>query len=232
MKTILLCGGKGTRYDITKPKSLVMIGNKSIIHHIMEIYSRQGYNDFILTLGWKGNLIKKYFNNISHSYNIEFVDTGEDSDTGERIRQIEPYIDDNEFFCTYSDGLANVNMDNLKNKFLSYQHFNISAMMTIVRPIDQFGVVDIDDEDFVSKFDEKPLSNNWINGGFFIFSKNIFKYIKKNESLENYVLPRLVKHKILATYKHETYWNTLNTPKDEIRLNKHAEYDDVLWYNL
>lgn len=238
MKTVILCGGKGTRYDTLKPKSLAWIGDKSIIHHLMEIYKRQGYNDFILALGWKGKQIKKYFMSIKHDYNIKFVETGDESNTGERIRQIEPYINDDSddrFFCTYADGLANINLDYLN--FINESHnvtHDIISTMTVVNPINQFGTVIFDSDCIVTDFKEKPKMNEYINGGFFIFYKDIFNYINndKNESLEDDVLPRLVKKRLLNVYYHDGYWDTLNTQKDEIKLNKMAVNENMMWYDV
>lgn len=240
MKTVILCGGKGTRYDIERPKSLAIIGDKPIIHHVMDIYSIQGFNDFILAIGWKGDHIENYFKSSEKSekleFDITFVDTGIDSNTGHRIKLIEDYIGkDKDFFCTYSDGLANIDLSRLIEYHKTHKKI---ATITAVRPYHQFGILRFDNDNIIS-FDEKPRMNEYINGGFFIFNRQIFDYIYKdnNDELEKDIFPRLLDIYNLVAYKHEGFWDTLNTPKDEIRLNRlYDEYvktDNILeWHDI
>lgn len=220
MKTVILCGGKGTRYNIDKPKVLVMIGDKPILHHVMEIYSIQGFKDFILATGWKGNCINEYFESIESKldYDITFVDTGEDTNTGKRIKLIQDYIPENNkcFFCTYADGIANIDLYKLN---ISHMTKGNIATITVIRPYNQFGIVKIDDNDQIKSFEEKPRMNEYTNGGFFIFNREIFDYIYDNDELEIQVFDRLVHKNSLGAFRHEGFWDTLNTPKDEIRLN-------------
>jgi len=223
LKVIILAGGKGVRYDIDKPKALAMIGNKPIIYHLMNIYSQQGYNEFIVCLGWHQEYITDYFTRTCHNFKIEFVDTGQDSHTAKRLKLIEkyiPYSNDN-FFCTYCDGLSNVNLMKLQVRHTT--HKNI-ATLTAVRPINQFGVLHFDNNGNIEHFEEKPKMEEFINGGFFIFNKKIFSYIDitKNQELEKDILKKLVEVKQLGCYKHNeesAFWETLNTVKDEINLN-------------
>lgn len=232
MKTIILCGGKGTRYNQNKPKALAQIGDKPIIHYILEIYTRQGFNDFILALGYKKEEIINYFKSINHRYNIEFVNTGLDTNTGGRIKKIEPYIKPSlNFFCTYGDGLANVNFQNLLNYHIKSGNI---ATITTVRPFNQFGILILDNNNQIIDFKEKPKSNDWINGGFFVFSYEIFDYINTNDVLETQVFSRLIQDKKIGAYKHERFWETLNTAKDEERLNElyHNNKKEVEWYNI
>ena len=220
MKVVILAGGKGTRYDVDKPKSLATIGRKPIIHHLMEIYSEQGYNDFILALGWRQEDIINYFLKKEHSFNITFVDTKIESNTGKRLKLVEKYIpdEDENFLCNYSDGLANVDLMKLESRHIV--HRNI-ATLTAIKPRNQFGILIFDKNDNVIKFIEKPKMNQYINGGFFIFNKKIFNYIdnSKNQELEKDILSSLAEENKLGAYKHESFWKTLNTPKDEIELN-------------
>lgn len=220
MKVVILAGGKGTRYDSDKPKSLAMIGNKSIIHHLMDIYAKQGYDDFILCLGWKQEDIINHLIRTTHNYKIEFVDTSQNSHTAKRLKLIQNYIpkEDKEFFCTYTDGLANVDLMKLQAKHLV--HKNI-ATLTAVRPTNNFGTLSFDNNGNVTEFKEKPRMTEYINGGFFIFNKKIFDYIDmtKNQELEKDILTTLAKNGQLGAYKHEYFWETLNTMKDEINLN-------------
>lgn len=227
MKTVILAGGKGLRYSSDIPKSLAPIGDKPIIEHVMDIYANQGYNNFVLCLGYKKEKIIEHFDNdnIKHDYNITFVDTGENANTGRRIRLIEEYIpkDDKNFFCTYADGIANVNL--LRLEAVHCWKKNVGTI-TVVRPYNQFGVVRLDNNDQIKSFEEKPRMSEYTNGGFFIFDKKIFDYIEDNDELEIQVFNRLVDQNKLGAYKHEGFWDTLNTPKDEIRLN--GIYDDFI----
>lgn len=224
MKTIILAGGKGLRYSLDIPKPLARIGDKPIIHHVMNIYHKQGYNDFVMALGYKKDIIINYFNSIKHDFNIEFVDTGEESNTGERIRLIKEYIPskDTDFFCTYSDGLANIDLELL---YKQHKRLNSTATLTAVRPHSPFGVIDIDFYGRVTKFNEKAVITDYINGGFFVFKKNIFDHIiDNNEDLEINILPKLSHEGKLGAYRHSDWFDTLNSPKDEIRLNELYSY--------
>ena len=223
MKTIILCGGKGTRYDADRPKSLAMIGNKPIIHHLMDIYDRQGYSEFILCLGWKQEDIIKYFMTHQHKFIITFVDTGQESHTAKRLKLIENYIpkDNKNFFCNYCDGLANVNLTNLEIIHITNRSV---ATLTAVRPTNQFGTLEFNGNGNVTEFKEKPKLRDYINGGYFTFNRKIFDYIdlNKNQELEKDILTKLAKDNQLGAYKHDnenSFWETLNTTKDEINLN-------------
>lgn len=235
MKTVVLCGGKGTRYDMDKPKVLAPIGNIPIIEHVMEIYSRQGYKDFILATGWKGDYIIDHFkdsNKNNRKYMIEFVDTGELTNTGKRIKLIENFIPkkDKTFLCTYADGIANVNIHNLRVHHLISENI---GTITVVRPYNQFGVVKIDKDGQILSFEEKPRMADYTNGGFFMFDKKIFEYIDNNDELEVQVFNRLVKENKLGAYKHEGFWDTINTPKDEMRLNNiYNTCEDPEWFKI
>jgi glucose-1-phosphate cytidylyltransferase len=221
MKVVILCGGKGVRYNIDKPKSLAMIGDKPIIRHLMDIYSQQGFNEFILCLGWKQEDIIDYFSKAEHKYKITFVDTGQESHTAKRLKLIEQYIpkEDENLFCTYADGLSNIDLTKLQARHLANKNI---ATLTAVRPINQFGVLVFDKSENIVRFEEKPKMIQYINGGFFIFNKKIFDYIdvNKNQELEKDILTELAYNNELGSYKHEGFWETLNTPKDEIMLNE------------
>lgn len=220
MKVVILCGGKGTRYDIDKPKSLAMIGNKAIIHYLMDIYAKQGYNDFILCLGWRQEDIIRYFTTHKHNFKIDFVDTGQESHTAKRLKLVRDYIpkEDTNFFCNYCDGLANVNLMKLQARHITNRNI---VTLTAVRPTNNFGTLLFDNNGSVIEFKEKPKLKDYINGGFFIFDKKIFDYIDmtKNQELEKDILTTLAKDNQLGAYKHEGFWKTLNTMKDEINLN-------------
>lgn len=238
MKVVILCGGKGVRYNVDKHKALAMIGNKPIIHHLIDIYLQQGFNEFILCLGWRQESIIKYFENIKYNFNITFVDTGQDSHTAKRIKLIEKYIpeEDSNFLCNYCDGLSNVNLIKLQARHLTHRKL---ATLTAVRPLNQFGVLIFDENENIIELQEKPKMREYINGGFFIFNKKIFDYIDidKNQELEKDILTKLANDEELGSYKHEDFWITLNTPKDEILLNdlyrKRDTYGDTLdWLKI
>lgn len=228
MKVVILAGGRGLRYSSEKPKALAMVGNKPILHHVLDIYSQQGLNEFILCLGWKQEDVINYFLKENHNYEITFVDTGQDSHTAKRLKLIEKYIpkEDENFFCTYSDGLANVNLDKLLiehvTKNLKPSVNKNVATLTAVQPFSQFGVLVFNNNGNIERFEEKPKMLQWINGGFFIFNKKIFNYIdlEKNQELERDILTELAYRNELGSYKHEGFWVTINNIKDEIRLNE------------
>jgi glucose-1-phosphate cytidylyltransferase len=218
MKVVILAGGKGVRYGTDKPKALALIGNKPVIHHLMDIYTKQGFNNFIICLGWKQEEIIKYFKSINHTFNIEFIDTGQESHTAKRLKLIETYINTENFMCNYCDGLANVDLTKLNIRHMTYKNI---ATLTAVKPINPFGILIFDKNDRIIGLEEKPKMIQYINGGFFIFNKKIFDYIDidKNQELERDVLSKLAYSNKLELYKHELFWETLNTPKDEINLN-------------
>jgi glucose-1-phosphate cytidylyltransferase len=231
MKVAILCGGKGTRlreYTEDIPKPLVEIGGKPILWHVMKIYSHYGYKDFILCLGYKGELIEEYFKKNDYSeWNIEFVDTGENTSKGERIKKIENLIgDDEDFFVAYGDDVSDVNIKELvefhKNKG------NI-VTLTAVNPMSQFGILELNDSDEIEEFKEKPLLDHWINGGFFIFNKKIFDYIKEGYDLEKETFNELVGQKQICAYKHSGFWKCMNTFKDTMELNELWDEGKAPW---
>ena len=182
VKVVILCGGLGSRLsEETKliPKPLVKIGKYPILFHIMKIYSRYGFKDFILALGYRGLQIKKYFkkNKIAEKnrWKINYKFTGKNTLTGARIKKIEKLIKDNEnFMCTYGDGLANIN---IKKLYEFHKKKRKVCTLSAVRPTARFGEIFLKGN-VVNKFVEKPqVHSNWINGGFFVFNKKFFKYI-------------------------------------------------------
>ena len=237
MKVVILAGGQGSRISeesLIKPKPLLEIGSKPIIWHIMKIYSYYGLNEFIICCGYKGYLIKEYFANYSlhttditvdvrnnkitvhkkktEPWKITLVDTGDSSQTGERIKRIKKYVGDT-FCLTYGDGLSSINIKNLikfhnKNKKL--------ATVLAVKPAGRFGSIKIKNN-LVEQFLEKPQGDNsWINGGFFILNKKIFKYIQENNSIwEREPLENLAKNKQLNAFKFEGFWYAMDTLRDK-----------------
>ena len=225
IKTIILCGGFGTRLaEETKliPKPMVKIGKKPILEHIINFYNMYGFNNFILSCGYKAKIIKDYFKIAKNKKNLEIqsINTGLKSMTGGRILKLKKFFKKDEvFMVTYGDGLSNINLDKLLKFHLKHKKI---ATMTIVRPPARFGIVEFDNKKIIKKFEEKPqVSEGWVNGGFFIFDYRIFKYIKKNnQMLEKYTFKKLVELNQLVAYEHTGYWQCMDTLRDKIFLNK------------
>ncbi len=217
MQVVILCGGKGTRMGNDElPKCLFPIGDKPILWHIMHSYAYYGFNEFILCLGYKAAKIKEYFAK-SKEWNITCVDTGVDTNTGGRIKRVKEYVKTDLFHATYGDGLSDINIA----KLLEFHHMHKKmATLTAVKPFSPFGIVGIDPHsNSVTHFEEKPILDHWINGGFFIFHKEIFRYIHDNDILEKESFERVVADKALNAYKHDGFWMCMDTYKDNLRLN-------------
>ena len=222
MKAVILAGGKGSRFgSITKsiPKPMVKIGSKPILWHILNLLSLNGVNDFIICVGYKGNIIKKYTSTIKENWKIECVDTGLNTLTGKRIGLIKNMIKDKYFLMTYGDGLANINLKKLLNIHNKKKKI---ATVTAVSPVPRFGAIKFKNG-LVSNFNEKPSnSNDLINGGFFILDKKIFDFLdlKKNVMWEQDPMIELTKRKQLAAYHHKSFWHPMDTERDQRFLNK------------
>lgn len=230
MKTVILCGGRGLRYGNDKPKGLAHIGDKPILHHVMEIYSRQGYKDFIPILGFGNNVIEKYFSDIDHHYNINFLHINDNMNKGGALYLAKPFIKENNFFCTYCDGIANIKLTDLLGTHIISDNI---ATITTVRPQHEFGIVIFGDNNKIIEFKEKPQMDQWTNGGFFVFTKEIFDHICfPGDNLETDVFQRLVDRYKIGGYKHQGFWNTINTQKDEENLNKLFKENDLKWYDF
>ena len=224
MKAVILAGGYGTRISEEsqlKPKPMIAIGGMPILWHIMKIYSKYKINDFVICCGYKGNIIKEYFNKSDFSsWNIELVDTGLDTMTGGRIKKIQNLIDDT-FCLTYGDGLSNVNINNL----ISFHKKNKSVgTLTAIHPPERFGVLTLS-ENFVTEFNEKHTGeSSWINGGFFVFEPELFDYLHSGDStiLEKTPLETLAKEQRLMAFKHTGFWHPMDTLRDK-------KYLEELW---
>ncbi|MBI4125649.1 MAG: NTP transferase domain-containing protein [Deltaproteobacteria bacterium] len=230
MKTVILCGGEGTRLnELTEsiPKPLVEIGGKPILWHVMKIYARHGFNRFVLCLGYKGNLIEDYFGkNREPGWEIVFADTGLKTNTGGRIKKIEKHIDDDLFFATYGDGLADIDL----KKLLDYhKQKGMTTTVTCVNPVSQFGVIDTDENDLIVRFREKPRVHQWINGGFFVFNKAIFNVLTEEDVLERRPFELLAEKKEIAAYKFKGFWDCMDTFKDMQLLNNLWNENKAPW---
>jgi len=245
MKAVILAGGLGNRLSeetIFKPKPMVEIGGKPILWHIMKIYSAHGVNEFIICCGYKGYIIKEYFSNyFLHQSDVTFhlkdnimkvhqnsaepwivtlVDTGDNTMTGGRLKRVKNFIKDEKAFClTYGDGLANIDI----KKLIKF-HFTHTKQVTITatRPPGRYGALKFFHDDIVRKFEEKPTGDeSWINGGFFVLSPNTLDYIADdNSSWEGEPLTKLAKKGQIIAYKHNGFWQAMDTLREKNLLNK------------
>ena len=252
MKVIILAGGMGTRLgEITEliPKPMVLIGNQPILWHIMNIYSSYGFNEFIIALGYKSEIIKKYFidykannndfnidlnsgkidflNNNSKNWKVSLVYTGNNSNTGGRLKRLKNLIGNNRFMFTYGDGLADIDINQLI-KFHKENHKIVTV--SAVRPNARFGELLIQDN-LVNRFSEKPQNKDrWVNGGFFVCEPEVFNFIKDDESsFERESLEYLWEENELAAFKHKGFWQCMDTKRDRDYLISKWESGEVEW---
>ena len=221
MKVILLAGGFGTRlsgYTKTIPKPMVEVGGQPMLIHIMKQYAKYGFKDFYIALGYRGELIKKFFNKKFFDWNINLVETGENTMTGGRLKRLKKYVGKTTFMMTYGDGISNVNLGKLI-KF--HKKNNKLVTLTAVRPPARFGALKLKGNS-VSYFKEKSkLDEGWINGGFFVMEPEFLKFIKNdNTYLEREPLEAVTQKKQLAAFTHEGFWQCMDTKRDKDNLNK------------
>lgn len=228
MKVIILCGGYGTRLSeetILKPKPMVKIGKKPILDHIMNIYKKYGFNEFILALGYKKEQIEKYCKNRK---NIQLINTGKDTMTGGRLLRLKDYLkNEQSFMLTYGDGVSSVN---IKKLLLFHNKNKKIATLTAVRPPVRFGELGLKNNKVI-RFREKPqVTHGWINGGFFIFNREIFDFIKNDKTmLERQPLEKLSNLNQLMAYKHKGFWQCMDTLRDKLYLNKIYNSGKIPW---
>lgn len=253
MKTVLLCGGLGTRLSEEtqlKPKPMVEIGGRPILWHIMKIYEQHGFNDFICALGYKGEAIKDYFlqyharqSNISvhlksgkvnysdptsEDWNVSLIDTGSLTMTGGRLLRLKTFLKNSgTFMLTYGDGVSDVNIAELVKFHRSHGKL---ATVTAVRPPVRFGELIIDEQRVID-FQEKPQAGEgWINGGFFVFEPGVFDYIKDDKTLlEREPLELLAHNGELMSYKHSGFWQCMDTMRDKDSLQECWQNGKAPW---
>jgi glucose-1-phosphate cytidylyltransferase len=218
---VILCGGRGTRLqEHTKaiPKPLVEIGGRPILWHVMQIYACQGFRRFVLCTGYKAEMIEAFVDAETWPEGVEVIcaQTGLDTPTGGRIKQAGAYLDNETFYATYSDGVADIDLAQLA---AHHRDHGGLATMTVVRPELQFGVTEIEADGRVSGFREKPRSDHWINGGFFCFERGVLDYIEDDSILERQPLERLASAGELRAYRHGGFWECMDTYKDSLLLN-------------
>lgn len=219
MDVIILCGGRGTRaYPFSEffPKPMMPICGTPILVHIMRTYAQQGFTRFVLAAGHRIEVVRDYFEGRFTDWHIDVVDTGPDSETGERVRRCAPYVGEI-FHATYGDGLGDIDLNAL---VAFHQGHGGLATITSVPLRTQYGTLVSDGSGRVSGFHEKPVIPEYrINAGFFVFSKKVFEHWK-GQNLESEVLPNLIPLKVLYAYQHDGFWKSMDTSRDQADLEK------------
>lgn len=228
---VILCGGRGTRLqEHTReiPKALVEIGGQPILWHVIRIYAAQGFGRFLLLTGHKGEMIREWAgsNDLPGKIEIQAVPTGEDTPTGGRIALAGDEIGDRRFCATYADGVADVDLRALLGQ---HERSGALATMTVVQPHSQWGVAHIDDGGRIIGFEEKPKIDRWINGGFFCFEPGFFEYLREDSVLEQAPLSGVAADGRLHAYRHEGFWECMDTYKDATQLNDLWASGDAPW---
>jgi glucose-1-phosphate cytidylyltransferase len=246
MKVVILCGGQGTRLREEteyRPKPLVDIGGRPILWHIMKLYAHHGFHDFVLCLGYRGNMIKDYFlsyeamnndfticlgqkNHIVYhgahheqDYRVTLADTGLETMTGARIKRVERYLDGGTFMVTYGDGVSDLNIQALLAFHRSHGRL---ATVTTVRPISRFGILELDASGEVRHFAEKPQVDGWASAGFFVFERQVLDYLSEDPNcvLEREPLERLAREGQLMAYRHDGFFFAMDTYREYLYLNE------------
>tara|TARA_B100000886_G_scaffold90816_1_gene59917 strand:- start:3124 stop:3828 length:705 start_codon:yes stop_codon:yes gene_type:complete len=231
MKVVILAGGFGTRlseYTDTIPKPMVPIGNLPMVHHIINIYAKYGHKDFYIALGYKGDVIRKYFNKKIEDFNINLIDTGSETLTGGRVKRLEKYLKKEKFLLTYGDGLSNININDLISFHNSHKKI---VTMSAVRPPARFGALVLKDDKII-KFKEKvQLNDNWINGGFFVINPNFFQYLKDDQTiLEKDPIENLVRDDEIRAFRHEGFWQCMDHKVDKDYLDNLVKEKKAPWF--
>jgi len=255
LPVVILCGGESTRMRGSgledRPKPLAVIGDQPVLWHIMKIYAAFGHTDFVLALGYRGDMIRRYFleyepmsrdftielGNTRHvgyhadhaesSWKVTLADTGVNTQKGARIKKVERYITTDRFFATYGDGVGNIDIGNL---LAFHRRHGRLATLTGVRPFSQFGIIETEG-DFVTGFREKPQVEGYVNGGFFVFERGVFDYLVGSDDLdlEKEPLEHLARDGQLCVYRHDGFWRAMDTYKDWQTLTAIWESDEAPW---
>ena len=245
MKTVILCGGQGTRLREEteyRPKPLVDIGGRPILWHIMKLYAHYGLREFVLCLGYRGNMIKEYFLNYEamnndftirlgpgerirchgaheeQDYEVTLADTGLETMTGARVKRVARYLDGETFMVTYGDGLSDIDLQGL----LEFHHSHGRlATLTTVRPVSRYGILDIEDDGLVRRFVEKPKLDGWANIGFLVLNRGALDYLSTDAGcvLEREPIERLARDGQLMAYRHEGFFYAMDTYREYLHLN-------------
>jgi glucose-1-phosphate cytidylyltransferase len=255
MKAVLLAGGLGTRMREEtefRPKPMVEVGGRPVLWHIMKLLSQQGISDFVICTGYKSEQIKDYFLNYNTSnsdftveigkpgsvvfhdlhgeqdWRVTVADTGATTNTGGRLKAVEKHLEGEDFLCTYGDGIANVDLGALRE---FHKNHGRLATVTTARPSSRFGLVETDTQGLVTSFREKPVLDEWVNIGYFIFGQNIFKLLDKNSVLEEEPLNNLALSGELGAFKHDGFWQPMDTFRESKLLNDLWDSGQAPWKN-
>ena len=233
MKTIILAGGLGTRISeetSDKPKPMILLNGKPILWHLMSIFAKQGFNEFVVAAGYKAEIIEEWARSSDLDWGIDVIDTGLDTQTGGRIRRCFERYQDKRFFVTYGDGLANVDLSNLLNFHMSHGR---SATVTSVRPPARFGVIQAENG-LVVHFGEKMQADaGWINGGFFVLEESCRNFVNSDsEAFEGDPITRLVERRELMAYQHYKFWQPMDTLREKHELEKLSLREVPPWLDI
>ena len=254
MKVVILCGGMGTRLREEtefRPKPMVDVGGRPILWHIMKIYAHYGFNEFVLCLGYRGNVIKEYFlnyaamsndftlrlgdrqvlefdgNHAEQDFRVTLAETGLNTMTGGRVARVAKYLDADTFLVTYGDGLADIDLPALVDFHRGHGKL---ATVTTVRPTSRFGVVEMDPQDRVTLFAEKPQSGDWISAGFFVFQRGFLEYLSGDDCImERAPMERLVADGQLMALRHEGFFQAMDTYREYELLNRLWNGGQAAW---
>lgn len=228
MRTVILCGGKGTRaypYTESIPKPLLDVAGQPILRRVMGIYASQGFSDFVLATGYLGDRIAQFADTLPADWKVDLVDTGEETNTGSRLKACRGYVGER-FLATYGDGLGDVDLDRLVS--FHERHGSTATLTTVPLP-SQYGTIEATGDGRVTRFREKPvLDGYWINAGFFVFDQAAFDHWA-GEDLEREVLPALSHAGRLFAYQHTGFWASMDTYKDAVRLSALCEGGTPPW---
>ena len=230
MKVIILAGGLGTRISEEtgdKPKPMVLLDDKPIIWHVMNIYARQGFSDFVIATGYMGGIIHDWVKDLKTPWKITALDTGEKTLTGGRIRQCLELIGSERSFATYGDGLGNINLKQLLDFHVNQGR---AATVTAVRPPARFGLLESSNGKVTSFTEKNQAHAGWINGGFFVLEPQVIQYIEDDmEPFESGALPRMVSSADLSAYHHSDFWQPMDTLREKQELAKYALAENPPW---
>ena len=221
MKVVILAGGLGTRlseYTKTIPKPMIKVKGKPLIYHIMKTYAKYGFKDFYIALGYKGYAIKNFFKKNSFNWNINLIDTGRKTMTGGRLKRLTKHLKNETFMMTYGDGLSNVNI----KKLINFHKKNKKMVtLTAVRPPARFGALKLKGNSITYFKEKSKVDEGWINGGFFVIEPEFLNYIKNDQTfLEKEPLEKVCKKKTLVAFKHDGFWQCVDTKRDLEKLKE------------
>ena len=252
-KVVILCGGLGTRLREEteyRPKPMVEIGGRPVLWHLMKLFAHHGMTEFVLCAGYRGQMIKDYFLNyearnsdltvtlgdhesvrfhgthLETGWEVTVADTGETTQTGGRVKRVERYLDGDTFIVTYGDGLADVDISAL----LSHHHAHGKlATLTTTRPLSRFGIVDLNEQQVVQRFREKPQADDWVSSGFFVFQREVLDGLDPDCVLERAPLERLAAANELVAYRHDGFWQPMDTYREFLMLNEMWDTGKAPW---